>query len=69
MFDRSEGEAKFEQFLQERTAAHFGETQEDSFVYEVEAEKQYVERLKSQREKVSLFTFRSKLYTPSTTSC
>lgn len=52
MFDRSEPEQKFDHFMYERTAAQFGDTQDESFVYEVEAEKQYVERLKTQREKV-----------------
>jgi hypothetical protein len=33
MFDRSDSEHKFDQYLQERTAAHFGDTQEESFVY------------------------------------
>lgn len=68
MFDRCDGEQKFDQYLQERTAAQFGDTHDESFVYEVEAEKQYVERLKSQREKVSSYSFRSKLSTPSMTS-
>ena len=40
--------------MQEKTASQFGEQQEDSVVYEVEAEKQYVNRLKNQREKVLL---------------
>lgn len=39
MFDRSDTDRKFDQYLQERTAAQFGETQDESFVYEVEAEK------------------------------
>jgi hypothetical protein len=38
--------------MSEKTGCKFGETQDESFVYEVEAEKQYVERLKNQREKV-----------------
>jgi hypothetical protein len=42
MFDRSDSDHKFEHFLHEKTAAQFGETQDESFVYEVEAEKQYV---------------------------
>jgi hypothetical protein len=35
--------------MYEKTAAQFGEPQDDSFVYEVEAEKGYVSRLKVQR--------------------
>lgn len=33
MFDRSEGEGKFEHFMHERTAANFTDTQDESFVY------------------------------------
>lgn len=69
MFDRSEGEQKYQTYFQERTAAQFGDTNDESFVYEVEAEKQYVERLKSQREKVTIQSLRSKLFIPSTMSC
>ena len=36
-------------FANEKTAAQFGEPHEDSFIYEVEAEKDYVNRLKTQR--------------------
>lgn len=63
MFDRSEGEQKFDHFMYERTAAQFGETHDESFVYEVEAEKQYVERLKNQREKVTTISCRLKPFT------
>ena len=52
MFDRSVSEAKFCQLMQEKTGTHFGENHEDSIVYEVEAERDYVNRLKIQREKV-----------------
>lgn len=69
MFDRSEGEQKFDHFMYERTAAQFGDTHDESFVYEVEAEKQYVERLKNQREKVTSHLSRLKTFTPSTMSC
>lgn len=54
MFDRPETEVKMSHFMQERTAANFGETQEDSVVFEVEAEREYVQKLKVQREKVVL---------------
>ena len=54
MFDRPETEVKMSHFMQERTAANFGETQEDSVVFEVEAEREYVQKLKVQREKVIL---------------
>jgi hypothetical protein len=67
MFDRSDSETKY-QFMQERTAAQFGEAQDESFVYEVEAEKQYVERLKNQREKVTVLPSRLKPSIPSTMS-
>ena len=48
MFDRPDSDFKMAQLAQEKTASQFGE-QEDSIVYEVEAEKQYVSRLKNQR--------------------
>jgi hypothetical protein len=35
--------------MQDRTASQFGEPHDDSVVYEVEAEKEYVGRLKVQR--------------------
>ncbi len=40
--------------MQERTAANFGETHDDSVVFDVEAEREYVNRLKVQREKVRI---------------
>lgn len=55
--------------MHERTAAQFGETHDESFVYEVEAEKQYVERLKNQREKVTTLSCRFKPFTPSMMYC
>jgi hypothetical protein len=39
MFDRSEGELKFSHVYQDRTAARFGDGQDESFVGEVEVEK------------------------------
>lgn len=54
MFDRPDNEVKMSQFMQEKTAAHFGEAQEDSVVFEVEAEREYVSKLKIQREKVHI---------------
>lgn len=68
MFDRSDSEPKFDHFLHEKTAAQFGDSADESFVYEVEAEKQYVERLKNQREKVTLLQIRLRLFTQSMTS-
>ena len=62
MFDRPDNEFKLSQIMQEKTASQFGEQQEDSVVYEVEAEKQYVNRLKTQREKVHCFVSRLKLF-------
>ena len=62
MFDRPDNEFKLSQIMQEKTASQFGEQQEDSVVYEVEAEKQYVNRLKTQREKVYCFESRLKLF-------
>lgn len=42
-----------EKLLQERTGSNFtNDSHEESFCYEVEAEKEYVHRLKLQREKV-----------------
>ena len=69
MFDRSVSEAKFCQLMQEKTGTHFGENHEDSIVYEVEAERDYVNRLKIQREKVQIGLSRSKDSTPDMTSC
>lgn len=54
MFDRPDNEVKMWQFMQEKTAANFGEAQEDSVVFEVEAEREYVSKLKIQREKVHI---------------
>lgn len=52
MFDRNDQEIKISQLMQDRTASQLGDGQDDSVVYEVEAEREYVNRLKSQREKV-----------------
>lgn len=35
MFDRPDTEVKMSQFMQEKTAANFGESQDDSVVFEV----------------------------------
>ena len=55
--------------MHERTAAHFGDTTEDSFAYEVEAEKGYLGRLKVQREKVQISQSRFSIYMHATICC
>ena len=52
MFDRNDQEIKLSQLMQDRTASQLGESHDDSVSYEVEAEREYVNRLKNQREKV-----------------
>lgn len=69
MFDRPENETKLSQFMQERTAANFGETQEDSVVFEVEAEREYVNKLKIQREKVHIALLRLRDSIPNMIFC
>lgn len=62
MFDRNDQEIKISHMMQDRTASQLGESNDDSVTYEVEAEREYVNRLKCQREKVSYFLFRSRLF-------
>jgi hypothetical protein len=69
MFDRHDSEVKLSQLMQEQTASQFGDDRDDSVVYEVEAERDYVNRLRVQREKVPPVRCRSKPCTPSTTCC
>lgn len=64
MFDR---EIKLSQLMQEKTASQFGDNSDDSVVYEVEAEREYVGRLKVQREKVCPCPCRSRDSTPNMT--
>ena len=52
MFQQLDKDAKIEHLLHEKTTNIFGETTDDSFAFEVEAEREYVVRLKTQREKV-----------------
>lgn len=49
MFDRMDREIKVSDLMQERTGSQFSENGDDSVVYEVEAERQYVSHLKVQR--------------------
>lgn len=69
MFDRPDNEVKLSHFMHEKTAANFGEVQVDSMVYEVEAEREYVNKLKVQREKVHLYPSRLRDCIPNMIFC
>jgi|LakMenE18May11ns_1017448.scaffolds.fasta_scaffold9300110_1 hypothetical protein len=54
MLDKS-AQLKFSHVYHDRTARQTGDSNENSFAVDVEVERQYVERLKSQREKVNVY--------------
>ena len=54
MLDKS-AQLQLSHLYDDKTASHFGSANEDCFAGDVEVERQYVERLKSQREKVDVY--------------